>query len=276
MRYCNSVGHLGHFVRKPKKEGMEMNPITYYLRSLNKKSHGYRPTWLPSVPIQLGDVGILEDDVFQKESSLESLGIDFETATSENDSTVDLSSESGITLTTKLEGKVEPKATSLGVADAGFIVEFGNQNGYVFKLKGSKTRIISNLGAVKAEILSRYNQGNWDPKLVVINEILEAKSATILLSGHAGNKVELKAQCDASVASMDIADAALNLKLESGQTLAAQIIGQQGVKPLYRVIGLKKRLFSTSFGSKGEAAAPQEPEEEMEVAEIEMESLPAE
>ncbi|HSL44452.1 MAG TPA: hypothetical protein VK897_13530 [Anaerolineales bacterium] len=253
-----------------------MDPIASYLKELNRKSQGYRPTWLPNLPLQLGNVGVLEKEVFRKEATLESLGIAFESETSESNSNIDLSSESGITVITKVEGKVEPKAVSLGVADAGFIVEFNNKNCFVFRIRGSRTSIIQNLADVKAEVLRRYDANDWDPNLVIISEIIEAKSATILLSGQAGAKIELKAQGDLNVATMDIADAGLNLRLESGQSLAAQIIGQKGITPLYRVVGIKKRLFSSGFAGREPGDEPQTKKDDIEVAEIEMESLPEE
>jgi hypothetical protein len=164
-----------------------MNPISFYLKSLYKKTHGYRPTWLPSTPIKIGDVGILENDVFIKESTLKECGIFFEVATSESDATIDLSSERGITLTTKLEGQLDPKAINLGKADIGFIIEFNHENGFIFRLKGSRTSVISNLGIVKKEVLQRFKEGHWNKSLVIINELIEAKYATILLSGQAGS-----------------------------------------------------------------------------------------
>jgi hypothetical protein len=249
-----------------------MNPISFYLKSLYKKTHGYRPTWLPNTPIKIGDVGILEDDVFIKESTLNEHGIYFEVAISESDATIDFSSECGITLKTKLEGKIDPSATSLGKADAGFIIEFNDENGFIFKAKGSRTSVISNLGAVKREVLRRFNEGNWAKNWVIISELIEAKSATILLSGQAGSKVELKAQGDLNVSTMDIADASLNLKLESGQTLAATILGQQKITPLYRIIGVKQSFFSDpSVVGREPSAELQKKEDNIEISEIEIE-----
>lgn len=246
-----------------------MDPITFYLKDVNKKSHGYRPTWLPNLPIHLGDVGVLENNVFRKKGTLKSLGIDFNSVHSDSNNSIDLSSEKGVTIITKIAGKVEPKAVSLGVADAGFIVEFNNKNSYIFKIRGSRTSIIQNLGEVEAEVLNRYESDNWDSNLVIISEIVEAKSATILLSGHAKSKIELKVEGNVKVATMDIADAGLNLKFETGQALAAKIIGEQGIMPLYRVIGVKKNIFSTTISGKAEEGE-EDKEKEFEVGEIKM------
>jgi len=250
-----------------------MNPISFYLKSLYKKTHGYRPTWLPSTPIQIGDVGILENDVFIKESTLKEYGIFFEIVTSESDATIDFSSERGITLTTKFEGKIDPNAISLGEADAGFIIEFNHENGFIFRTKGSRTIRIDNLGIVKKEVLNHFNKGQWNKNLVIISELIEAKSATILLSGQAGSKVELKAQGNLNVSTVDIADASLNLKLESGQALAATILGQEKITPLYRAIGVKQSFFS------GQSVVGREPESEhqgiendVSISEIEIET----
>lgn len=248
-----------------------MNPISFYLKSLYKKTHGYRPTWLPSTLIQIGDVGILENDVFIKESTLKNNRIFFEVETSESGTDIDFSSERGITLTTKLKGQTDPSLTSLGKADAGFIIEFKHENGFIFKAKDSRKSIISNLGAVKEEVLRRFHEGNWDKNWVIISELIEVKSATILLSGQAGSKVELKAQGDLNVSTMDIADASLNLKLESGQTLAATILGQERITPLYRVIGVKQPFFSDpSVVGRGPSEL-QNMEDNIEISEIEIE-----
>ena len=250
-----------------------MNPISFYLKSLYKKTHGYRPTWLPNTPIQLGDVGLLENDVFIKDSTLNDYGIFFEEITSESDATIDFSSERGITLTTKLEGKVEPKAISLGEADAGFIIEFNHENGFIFRTKGSRTSRIDNLGIVKEKVLNRFKQDKWNKNLVIISELIEAKSATILLSGQAGSKVELKAQGNLKVSTIDIADASLNLKLQSGQALAATIVGQKKITPLYRAIGIKQSFFSgQSVVSREPGSEPQEIENDVEISEIEIET----
>ena len=228
-----------------------MNPISYYLESVYEKTHGYRPTWLPNLPIQIGDFGVLENNVFRKEGNLIGIGVTARFDTSVSESKMDLSSEKGVSITTKLKGKVEPKSVALGQADAGFIIEFKNENSFIFRINGFKTSIIINLAEIKDYILKRHAEGKWDKNMVVINELVTAHSATILLSGQAGAKVELKAQVDVEVESMDIADVSLNLKLESGQSLAAQFLGQVGITPLYRVIGIKKTLFSTSISSKG-------------------------
>jgi hypothetical protein len=252
---------------------MKMDSITFYLTDLYEKSHGYRPTWLPNTPIKIGDFGVIENEVFTKEGNLVDLSIPFTTETSENDSRIDLSSEKGIQITTKIAGKVEPKALKLGEADAGFVVEFNDKNSFVFKLMGTKTTIISNLGVVKQIILDRYEAGNWRKEVVVINELIEAKSATILLSGQSGTKIELKAHAAVHTGSMDIGDADLDLKMESGQTLAAEIIGKKGIRPLYRAIGIKKKWFSTEIGSKDVKSTTDKAEKEKDytIDEIEME-----
>lgn len=248
-----------------------MNPISFYLKSLYEKTHGYRPTWLPDTPIQIGDVGILENDVFVKESTLQEYGIFAQIETSESNSNIDFSSEHGITITTKIAGKVDPKAVNLGMADAGFIVEFNHENSFIFRLNGSRTSIISNLGRVKEEVLHRFREGQWSEDLVIISQLLEAKSATVLVSGQAGSKVELKAQGNLNISTMDIADASLNLKLESGQSLAATILGQEGITPLYRAIGVKKPLFSKpSVGARQSGTQSQEVEDNFEMTEIEI------
>lgn len=251
-----------------------MDVIKFYLKNLNKKSQGYRATWLPSTPLQIGDFGVLENNVFSVEGNLKDMGIEFTTRESENPSDIDFSSENGINITFKASGDPVLEGSALKEAEAGVNIKFNNDKSYVFKLKGFKDTIISNLGEIKTKILKQFKDGEWPKNRVIINKLLTANSATILISGEAGISVDLKATAEVGTENMDIANADLGFELAAGQKLSTEIIGQAGVTPLYRVVGIKKGLFGTSVGSKSSDAAASEgsQEEDFDLQEIEMET----
>jgi len=219
-----------------------MDPINFYLKDIYQKSNGYRATWLPDKPLKLGQIGKITDNVFTSFSSLEEKGINILKDSNDEEGSFDLSSENGVKVTSKIKGKVEPKAVNLLEADAGFIVEFEKNNSFVFRLKDIKTTIITNLEDVQKRVADLYNKGEWDTDYVIITELLEARSSTILISGNGGVKIELKINGAVSVPNLDIADSSLDIGWASGQKLAAQIIAKSST-PLYKVVGLNKKLF---------------------------------
>lgn len=238
-----------------------MDPVKFYLEDLKKKSKGYRPTWLPAVRLSVGDYGVLEKDVFSREGNIYTdFKIEVKPKPGEKSPSLNFSSEKGVALTTKIKGKVEPKAELLGEADAGFIVEFSKGSGYICNLKEYSVTLIENLGKIKTEVLQRFNEGKWDENHVIISQVITADSSTILVSGQSSTKLEFKANADVKVADMDIADAKMKLQYLSGKTIAVNEAGREGTTPLYRAIGIdKKFLRAAKVSNRGDGPEDQDP-----------------
>lgn len=245
------------------------NATRFYLQEIYDKSVGYRPNWEPNKPLRIGDVGILEDNVFTVVGSLEKMGIPMEVRTDESEAEIiDLSSENGFEIKTKAKGQVDPATPALGEMDAGFHVDFKREKSILFRIKGYKTHLIENLMSISQEIKKRYQNEEWEPEWVIINELLEANSATIMMSSEGSVSVGLKAKADVGLENLDIADADVELGADSGGKLALSIVGKKGITPLYRAVGIKRSFFGlgkVSVGSKGvgeEEAGEENPFEE--------------
>jgi len=220
------------------------NATRNFLREIFKKTAKYRATWLPTKTLRIGDIGILEGDVFTHRGSLVQLGIQMQVRTDVNEAeSWDLSSENGIEIKFKAEGQVDAGTPALGELDAGFHIDFKKENSFVFKMKGYKTYMIENLMMISEEVLELYAAGEWEKEWVIINELVEAQSATILLSSEGGVSVGVKASGNANVGNLDLADGGLELGSDTSGKLAVSIVGRPGVTPLYRAVGIKKKWF---------------------------------
>lgn len=227
------------------------NATKKFLREIFIKSEKYRATWHPTKTLRIGDIGVLDGDVFTHQGSLVQLGIQMEVRTDANEAeSWDLSSESGVDVKFKAGGQVDAGTPALGELDAGFHVDFKKENSFVFKIKGYKTYMIENLMKISEEVLELYAAGEWKKEWVIINELVEAQSATILLSSEGGVSVGLKASGNANVGNLDIADGDLELGADTAGKLTVSIVGRPGVTPLYRAVGIKKKWFDL-FGEAG-------------------------
>lgn len=215
-----------------------------YLKELNQK-FGYRPTWEPGKPLQLGDVGILEKGVFSHRTTLESLGVSAEVREANTGSDIEYISEGGIDIQKKLSGDAPTPEMALTELDAGFFVSFSKRHAILFAAKNARTSILSNMHHIEKEIFKLMEKDEWKKEWVFISELMKTDGATILISIDKSSKFELKANADVSAGELHIADASLNFQTSVDKNMQFKIVAQEGVHPLYRASGIKKSWFSS-------------------------------
>lgn len=198
---------------------------------------------MPGAPLELGDIGILKNNEFTKVSGLKNEGIEFEIEDDITKSDLEHATNGAVSITTKLSGSIPAAGSVLADVDAGFTVEFSQQNAILFKANGTVIPRIDDQIKLGREIISRYQQGKWDKDWVVITELVKADSSTIIISSSANGKVELKAKANITAAKLDIADADLNLECTFSKDLSTKIISEQGLTPLFKISRIKSRLF---------------------------------
>lgn len=217
-----------------------------YTREL-RQQFGYLATWLPGVPLALGDIGILKRNTFTKISNLSNFDIDFKIEKDPTKSDLEYTSKGAVSITTKASGTVAPQGSVLGEVDAGITVEFSKDKAILFKANGTSSPIIEDQILLGRKILSLYKKGQWDKDWVVITELVQADSASILISSSSTGKIELKATGELKTANMDIADADLGLELSFSRDLSTKIIAENSLTPLFRAMQVKGRLLGPPY-----------------------------
>ena len=209
-----------------------------------KKKFGYYATWHPGTPLQLGDIGILSDNVFNRIGNVKKHGIDFEIRKDDTYEDLEYSTKGSVSITAKFAGTAAPQGSTLATVDAGMIIEFGNSNAIYFKAGKTKTNLIENVIQLGQEILRLFEEGKWNKKWVVITELVEAESATVLISNSSNAKIELKAKGNINAPTIDIADAEAEFTATFYKGMDTKIIAEKGLTPLLKVKGIKTRIFS--------------------------------
>jgi len=211
---------------------------------MNSKA-GYRASWDPGKPLKIGFVGRLDKSgVFSIFTSLEKESIPVETQVDDTTTDMDYTSNESVSITAKLSGTIPAAGSALTNADAGFTFEFKSEASVVFQSQGNQTNQLTNLAEIKKLILAKYRDGNWDKDWLVVTELVKAKAATIIISNSTNGTLELKANANVGTTNLKLTDLSLGLSVakERGSTL--KYIAQEGLTPLYRVMGIKKPLFS--------------------------------
>lgn len=218
------------------------NVHTYYLKHIADKT-GYRATWEPNKPLPLGAIVRIDKGVFTILSSLEKEGIQVEVLEDSSEGTLDYSSSETVQIGIKASGQIPAAGSVLSAADAGFSIDFGSDKSILFQADKTKTHQISNVASIEREVIKRVGEGKWNKEWLIVTELLEADTATIIVSFSTNSKIEIKANANVGGAQLKLTDASLGLSVVSEKGSLFKAVASKGITPLYRVMGYRHPLF---------------------------------
>lgn len=218
-----------------------VSPQKFYLKEISKKTK-YRANWLPDKPLNVGEVGKIEDGIFTLYTTLEQQGIPMIVKESPFGHDFDFTSNDSV--------KVDFNGQESAMVDTGLPkkckVEFLKPEGVLFQMSDSVRIIIENLSAIENLILEKYKKGIWDLGWVVVTEIIRPQSATILINSGDSNALEFEItkKTESDIRSISLADSSLGLRLihEMAPT-TTMYIAQDNLTPLYVIKGISDPLF---------------------------------
>ena len=208
------------------------------------KNLNYRPTWLPGVPMKLGTVGVIENGAFRPITSLENLNIPYDVILDAKQDTLDYNSSTGVMITFKGAGETNEKFEAIGKASAGVLIEFSRRGAIVMQLKGVANHRIADQVSLNKELLRSVVLGNtdqWQRDWVVITEVVQAETGTIVISNTENSKLEL--QASGSVKPVNLVDASANLSVAKESQVSTKIIAESGLTPLFRGVRVKRKFL---------------------------------
>ena len=199
---------------------------------------GYMATWTPGVQLELGDVGFIKDRLFTRTTSLQNLGINFKVREDKTEETQKHASSGSVSIVFKAAGKAPALGSVLTQAEAGFTIDFKKNKATVYEAAGCVAPMIDDLVAVGKRILELYQKGEWNKDWVVVTELVQARSGTVLISNSSSAKVELSAK-GTVVGMPSLADLSAEFQLAFSKDMTTVLISQTGLTPLFKARGVK-------------------------------------
>jgi hypothetical protein len=201
---------------------------------------GYRATWDPNRSFKIGQVGKLnKDGSFTVYSSLEKEGIPIEVDTSTADIEMDYTSHDSVGISFKASGKAPAVGSAFTTADAGIRFEFKSERSIVFQTSKQKTHQLVNVGEIEQHVVKKYKDGNWDKDLLIISQLVEAGTATIIIANSSNAELELNAKAGIGTGQLKLTDASLGLSTVSEKGSTIKYIAESGLTPLYTLMGIR-------------------------------------
>ncbi|MFD9687233.1 hypothetical protein ACFY2K_16755 [Kitasatospora sp. NPDC001309] len=206
----------------------------------------YLSSWLPNTHLELGDVGRLHRDRFERLTSLADLGIGFAVRERERGVDLDYSSAAEVAVSTDVDGGPLARVA----------VSFSRRHGIVFQARSCRISEIADREALGRRVLDLAAAGRWPAAQVVVTEVVATGPAVILVSQQQGASVDLAASAEALSGTIPLASASAGLSIVGSKGVGVKVIAPDGLTPLFRVSGVRPRLFGRKeFGGRGPAGS---------------------
>jgi len=216
------------------------SPAELYIKGVRAKTK-YYAAWLPNAILKLGDIGILEGGTyFIPQTNLMNLGVNFSVIQGDSPMSFDLQSDRGVQTTNKIAGSIDPKAPNIPQAQAGVAVDFSATGAFIIKAPNTTQSIISDIVSLGIPILNLFKQGKWNKNWVVIDTLITAPSATIMISESSTGKIELTANAQiAAGKTVQLGDVNVDfgVSFTSGDVINMNAV--KDITPLFKLFGVK-------------------------------------
>ena len=204
--------------------------------------------WMPDQAIALGDYGILNDGIFTHLGNVSQWGVKgiVDSPQSGTDQ-IQFASKGAASVTFNAAGSVAVG----GVLNTkpSLKIDFSSERGVFFNAAACKHHMVDDKNALAAAIMHLYRdgKGKWKRDWVVVTDFIEARAATIMVSGGSSASIELEATAD--VPKIDLANASLGLAIKSSTNIGYQLIKQADDATLKPLIGFSKIQSKWFFSS---------------------------
>jgi hypothetical protein len=215
-----------------------------YCQDLSRKLR-LLATWPPGSPMTVGRVGrFLGDKVFDPETSLGSYGILVNVEDDPAGSAVLSYTSAGVNeFKIAAGGKVPDLISGVVDAEARLTISFGRENGIVFRASGLRYRTMQDQPQMARKVAYLLKRGEWGRDWHIVTQVVEAESASILISQTSSAEMELALGASAAVGSIELLGAELKPRVVRQKEMSTIVVNEGGLVPLFKAKRVKRTLF---------------------------------
>jgi hypothetical protein len=217
----------------------------YYCRALHKH-FSLLGTWLPNARMSLGDVGILDRGIFQRFTSLGKLGANMRIRKGLTPAVFSFSSEMTAAVRSSASGSIVP-GHPLGRAQVD--LKFASQGGFMFQAIDCYRDEIDDKAGLAKVILGYVRTGEWRGDWAVVDSVVRAGSATIIIANSSQASLGLHVDGPAEFSSLAKLTSGFEVNSESGNI--ARFISQGNLVPLFTLGRIKTSFIQQALGLSG-------------------------
>jgi hypothetical protein len=210
-------------------------PVKLYQKEMHANV-GFFCTWLPGDPISLGDVGILENGRFRRQTTLTELGVKLTGTVKGSPQNLQYTSKSGTMVSVRAAAEVVAPLP----ASAEIEIKFGHQGAFLFHASNVTNEDLENRLAIVASITSLHSKGIWSEKWYLVESVYTADCATIIISEDSSARLVIGASSSVALGALPLADPDVHLTVSSSSGKMVQVVAGRDLKPLFSCSRLKE------------------------------------
>ena len=218
----------------------------YYSRALHKH-FSLLGTWMPNARISLGDVGVWDRGIFQRLTSLGKLGVNMGIRKGLAPATFSFTSEMTAAIRNSLSGSIAPGQP---VGKVQVDLTFASQGGFMFQAIDCYQDEIDNKAGLAKTILGYVRTGEWQKEWAVVDSVIRAGSATIVISNSSQASLGLNVDGPVEFSSLAKLNSGFEVSSENGNI--ARFISQADLVPLFTLGRIKTSIIQRVLGVPGE------------------------
>ncbi len=208
-----------------------------YAKEIHQSFDKLYVNWLPNEAVTLGDFGYLQNGLFHKEGNLKEILRDIEIHEASPNPPAWYEYRSTSTQVVEISPQSQVKVNESIDINVGLEIKFSHKNSVFFNAPGCVVRFIDNLLNFKEKIIGLYNTGKWQQEYVIVTKLLQATSATIIISSSDNSSITLEAGGQTTI---DLANANLKFKVKSENNIGFKLTTERDIIPLIGFHKLKK------------------------------------
>ncbi|WP_250487880.1 hypothetical protein [Caballeronia sp. GaOx3] len=155
-----------------------------------------------------------------------------------------MTSESGVKIQTKLGGEAAVN-TTFPTGKAGVSIQFSGKVGFIFQASDCYIDEIDDKIRLGEKIATLFESGRWKKEWGIVDTLVRAGAATILVSNSTQAALELTAKASVDPAALVKLHADFDINVQSGDII--RFLAQKSMTPLFK----RSRIKPTFFRSLG-------------------------
>jgi hypothetical protein len=241
-----------------------------YISSI-KQELGYLPTWLPDVPVAVGDVLRTSGGSLERYRTLEDLNIPFRVDLGPSKSPRNFVTHGAVEVRTKVAGRAL-EGCGLGKAEAGLSIRFGREDAIYMQLADCQVQRIGGLATVSDLFVAAAEIDPLLDECMVVTEIGLCDRSTIFASKSSESSIDVSVSGLALAGGNPLLDLKAELTFKNERDLGLYIPGGSGLSPIFKASKLRRnwRAFwkpknlSPTLGHSMGSNAPESPYEDVQ------------
>jgi len=206
------------------------------------KNLNYFANWPLNKKIRIGDIGFLDNKQFRRQSKIDRRTIKFATRAGGAKAELTYSTRNRVCIDFKVAGRAPLSPESaLSIAHAGVTITFSREGAGILHIMGYETKEIEDFESLCEPLLEFYRKKEWDESFMVVASVIEATSATIIVSDSRDGCAELVAKANIGPSQVNLANLNAGFELRRQKGLDIFVIARESVTPLFQLAQFKKR-----------------------------------